>query len=431
MRLLDFSSGAHFCGMTFLSVLSLFIGAATAIRAEQIPPLPLPAEIFEVKAEVLDIKEGPPNKFIRGNALKQSQTKGVGQGPAVPHIVDPNSVILKKDGELMERGKDYGVDPIFSTIGTLPGGRLKPGDKVEVDYRYSCQRVDSLVSDQDGTQRVLQGASVVGAPKQPVLPEGVTRLANYYIAPFSNGTDAERFDVTVEPRLQPTETKMGRVPRTLAKLEAGEKVKIVCWGDSVTNGGDASSKEKSFPFQLGRLLREKFPKATIDLEVVAVGGSGTVHWLFPEIQKHPTEQEKCNWDRVVGGHPDLVVMEFVNDSYLRGEAFQKHYDEALRRVRGLNAELILVAPHFVYPEEMGFADLRGTDKRPYIQQLKDFAEKNELALADVSGAWGNLWRRGIPYLSYLKNCINHPDDEGHLLMAQEIARCFDAAPAGR
>lgn len=413
----------------FSPVLLAALFQTTALHAGQSLLQPLPAETFEAKGEAVIIKEGPPDKFIKGNSLKQSQTKGSGRGPAVPHIVDPQSIVVKKNGESMEAGRDYAVDPVFATVGTLPGGRLAPGDRVEVDYRYSCQRIDSLVSDKEGVQRVLSGESVVGAPKPPVLPEGMTRLANWYVAPFSKGGDAERFDIPAGllPPV-PTGTKQGCVPRTLTKLEAGEKVKIVCWGDSVTNGGDASSKDKSFPLQLGRLLREKFPNASVDLEVVAAGGSGTVHWLFPEEQKHPTEQEKCNWNRVVEAHPDLVAMEFVNDSYLRGDAFQKHYVEALRRVRELNAELVLVAPHFVYPEEMGFTGLKETDKRPYIQLLKDFSDKNGLAIADVSGAWGNLWREGIPYLSYLKNGINHPDDDGHLLMAQEIVKCFNSAP---
>lgn len=385
---------------------------------------PAPSETFEVKTEGISIKEGPPDKFIKGSFL----SKGQAFGPPAPFLVDVTSITVKKDGEVMALGKDYGVDPIFASLGTLPGGRLLPGDKVEVDYIYSYPRIDSLVRDRDGAEKIIKGKSVGAGPKPPVLPEGDTLVANFYVPPFSKGNDAERFDVAGGGELPPTETTVGRVPRTLAKMKSGDKVKIVCWGDSVTNGGDASTKDKSFPLQLGRILREKFPAASIDLEVIAVGGSGSVHWLFPEVRKHPTEPEKCAWIRVVEARPDVIVMEFVNDSYLRGEEFKKQYEEALRRVQDLNAELVLVTPHFVYPAEMGFTSLKEPDKRPYIRELKDFAKSKGLALGDTSGAWGNLWRRGIPYLSYLRNGINHPDDDGHLLMAEEIAKCFDPAP---
>jgi len=36
-----------------------------------------------------------------------------------------------------------------------------------------------------------------------------------------------------------------------------------------------------------------------------------------------------------------------------------------------------------------------------------------------------LWKEGIPYVTLLHNTINHPDDRGHRLFAEELWKCFE------
>ena len=47
-----------------------------------------------------------------------------------------------------------------------------------------------------------------------------------------------------------------------------------------------------------------------------------------------------------------------------------------------------------------------------------------IALADAAARWGHLWKEGLPYLTLLHNTINHPDDRGHRLFAEELWKCF-------
>ena len=58
--------------------------------------------------------------------------------------------------------------------------------------------------------------------------------------------------------------------------------------------------------------------------------------------------------------------------------------------------------------------------------LRKFAASHGLALADASARWEHLWKEGIPYVTLLRNGINHPDDRGHALFADELMRCFEA-----
>ena len=55
-------------------------------------------------------------------------------------------------------------------------------------------------------------------------------------------------------------------------------------------------------------------------------------------------------------------------------------------------------------------------------------ERYDYALADATARWEHLWKEGIPYVTLLRNGINHPDDRGHALFADELMGCFCAYP---
>ncbi len=96
-------------------------------------------------------------------------------------------------------------------------------------------------------------------PEPPVLTEGQKRVTNIFVDYFSDGKAAEVFPIA--QLYDKTQTTISRIPKTLAKLKVGLPVKIVCWGDSVTEGGDASSPENFYPAVFERKLKEKFPKS--------------------------------------------------------------------------------------------------------------------------------------------------------------------------
>jgi hypothetical protein len=68
--------------------------------------------------------------------------------------------------------------------------------------------------------------------------------------------------------------------------------------------------------------------------------------------------------------------------------------------------------------------MREAEKRPYVLGLREFADKRQIGLADASARWEHLWKEGLPYLTLLDNTINHPDDRGHRIFAEELLKCF-------
>jgi hypothetical protein len=102
------------------------------------------------------------------------------------------------------------------------------------------------------------------------------------------------------------------------------------------------------------------------------------------------------------------------------------YREILSRTRESGAALLLITPHFTMPSWMGLANGRGPDPRPAVAFLRRFARENNLPLADAARRWEQMERIGIPYETLLANGINHPDDRGHEIFAEELMRFFPA-----
>jgi lysophospholipase L1-like esterase len=264
----------------------------------------------------------------------------------------------------------------------------------------------------------------VSAPVPPEADPGATAIAHVFV-PHRGAPEV--YPITETAAQAKTLTTPGRIPKTLAKLRAGEAVKIVCLGDSVTAGGNASTPERRYVDVFAAGLRERFPKGKIDVENISAGGSNSRQWLYPE--KFPYRglhgaENPARFDRVLEAKADLVTIEFVNDAGLKPEQVEEAYGEILHRLAPLGTEVILITPHFTMLKMMGFHAMNEPERRPYVLALREFAERHHVALADASSRWEHLDKEGLPYLTLLHNTINHPDDRGHRLFAEELWKCF-------
>src|ERR1039457_2064811 len=75
------------------------------------------------------------------------------------------------------------------------------------------------------------------------------------------------------------ELSAARLPATKQKLRAGEKVKIVAFGDSITAGGNASEPGLIFWERWASALRRKYSRASIETTNGATGGDTTAQGL--------------------------------------------------------------------------------------------------------------------------------------------------------
>ncbi len=404
-----------------LACFVLTLAARAPARAAERPQVE-PAPIVRVRGEATRLAAEKPHAWARGTRLKQLQTLGPGRGTPAPGAIVAESVVVRHGDRVLVRGRDYLVDPVWGSLGIGTEASVTADDPVAVDYDYSLRRLDSQIRTAHGRTIVRQGEPHLTTPEPPPLESGEVRVANLLVDYHGDGTDPEVFPVEETAKQAATETTPGRIPKTMAKIRAGAPVKVVCWGDSVTAGGDASSPATRYPAVFEKRLKAKFPEAAIAVETVAVGGSNSRQWLWPD--RFPG-RPGCQWQRIVAARPDLVTIEFVNDAYMTAEQVDEVYGESLRRLEPLEAEVILITPHFTMPSMMGFRSLREPERRRYVLALRGFAAARGLALADASARWEHLWKEGIPYVTLLRNGINHPDDRGHALFADELMRCFE------
>ena len=280
-------------------------------------------------------------------------------------------------------------------------------------------RLDAIVLQANGSIVLRKGEPHIALPKPPETAAGETRLANIYIAGHMEKLGPANLFPVLEtaypeaPKPSPTPAEQF-LPKTMAKLKGGQPLKILAWGDSVTD-------MRLWQTQFVERLKRRFPTAKIELVTEAWGGRNSGSYLA-----EPPGSAHNYREKVLGAKPDLVISEFVNDSSLQAKDVQRQYGGFLKDFVGIGAEWIILTPHYVGPSWMGFTQQKeiDDDPRPYVKSLREFAQQHKVALADASLRWGRLWRQGIPYLTLLGNGINHPDERGHRLFADAIEALF-------
>lgn len=388
-----------------------------------------PAAILTVEHEncgalpVYNTRVGGWARGYRPLALRTQETIAAG-------LLDPRSLVLR-DGptsasRVLQPGSDYIADLDWGTFGR-PESATAPDKPVYASYRHGTTRLDSIVVTGDGRIIVREGVPHVAVPAPPQLNAGEIRLANVYVAGrVSRLTLDDLFPILESaypepPRHDPAPAAK-LLPRTLAKLTNGEPLRLLAWGDSVTEATYLPSPvTERWQAQLVARLKQRFPRAKIELITEAWGGRNTDCYLAEPPGSPHNFQEK-----VLAARPDLIVSEFVNDGGFSLEKTANQYRRLLADFRSIDAEWIILTPHYVKPDWMGLTRQRNIDEDPraYVHGLRAFAGANSIALADAARRWGRLWRQGVPYMTLHLNAINHPNADGMRLFVDSVMELF-------
>ena len=384
-----------------------------------------PATIVKVrdeKHEALPLYDDKAAPWTRGTKLRALTTF---ETTAAGGLV-PGSLFVKSGPGLtsvFSEGTDYGLEMQWATFGRLPGGEIHENTPVWLDYDAGLLRIDSIVQGKDGKFAVRQGAPHAATPLPPQPAPGEKELGRIFIpARCEKLTAACLFPIT-EPKFPKRKDALrasDSLPKTWAKLQRGEPISILAWGDSVTQGGQASSEATRWQSVFLTRLKKRFPKANLTLTSVAWGGRNSDSFLA-----EPPGSAYNFAEKVLAAKPDLIVMEFVNDAWMNPEVVEQKYSSLKAQFDAIGAEWCILTPHFVRPDWMGQNTVKvETDPRPYVVGVRTFCQKHQVALADASLRWGHLVKEGIPYTTLLSNSINHPDDRGHALFSDALMELF-------
>jgi len=198
---------------------------------------------------------------------------------------------------------------------------------------------------------------------------------------------------------------------------ANRAVHIVCHGHSVPAGYFRTPVVDSFnayPHLLHRALKDRYPRAVINVIVTAVGGESS-------------DQGAARFEREVLAHrPDLLLIDYgLNDRRIGLGAARKAWVHMIEQAQARGVRVLLLTP----TADLGARMDDPTD--PLLQhaaQIRELAATYDVALADSLAAT-QACVRGGDALATLMAQSNHPNRKGHELVLRELMRWFPEAAA--
>jgi acyl-CoA thioesterase I len=197
------------------------------------------------------------------------------------------------------------------------------------------------------------------------------------------------------------------VEKTRRDLESGCNVTIVTFGDSITAG---YAVRRGFPSFWKALLAEKYPEAAVEMINSGTCGDTSTDGLA-----------RLDW-AALSYEPDLITINFgINDCVLGlgQDEFELNFAKMVRRIRaGPNSEVLLLSSQ---PLETPPYDKMVRD---YYQAIERMAKEMDVGFVDVYGAWMRVVRAGTPLSSLILPGLDHPNEAGYRIIAEELMRLF-------
>jgi len=191
--------------------------------------------------------------------------------------------------------------------------------------------------------------------------------------------------------------------KTLSKLAAGDPLRIVALGDSLTYGWMAARGYLDF---LKEMLSAAYPRSVVDIINRGIPGdtaAGGLHRLA---------------EHVLEFKPDLVLVQFaLNDAFTGCSPvrFQHNIRSIILEIKaGSSAEILLLTS-----VALGSTD----DNRfiePYYNGLDEVARQEAVPLARVHRYWQKKIDAGVAFGSLVQEDGVHPTVAGYRLMAEAV-----------
>jgi lysophospholipase L1-like esterase len=195
---------------------------------------------------------------------------------------------------------------------------------------------------------------------------------------------------------------------------ANRTVNIVCHGHSVPAGYFKTPVVDSFhayPHLLHVAVKDRFPRAVVNVIVTAIGGENSVAGA-------------ARFERdVLSLRPDVITIDYaLNDRRVTLEAARAAWVEMIQKAQAAGIKVILLTPS---PDlRANLADANDPLNR-HAEQVRALASEFHVGLVDSLALFKAESARGTR-LEILMSQSNHPNGQGHALIARELARLFDA-----
>jgi len=217
--------------------------------------------------------------------------------------------------------------------------------------------------------------------------------------------------------------------RVAEKIEAGETIKIVFYGDSISEvgrsprwHGGASAPGRHWGALLRDRLAEAYPGASFEIDHFAIGGQNAYEGLG-------------RLDGLWPMQPDLVLVAFGTNDLWHHELAPRHTARALGELVGKikpRADLVLVSTAGNSP-----ADDRFEHTGPTVAATRRVAAEHHVPFVNMRRAIMEATGGGTAWADYHLGPANaHPNDRGHVVWARAAygviaaAACAEGPGAG-
>ena len=197
-----------------------------------------------------------------------------------------------------------------------------------------------------------------------------------------------------------------RMKKVLAKMRAGENVKIAAFGGSVTEGAGPANFTDGYAYQFYRAIKAKYAPGdgkNVSFNNAGLSGTGSLVGVVRY------EQDVV---KVCGGNPDLLIIEFaVNDN---GDVLcQRSFEAIIRKAMLANPDCAVIAMYAVASYGNTSAQKKPVADHYALPQINMMEVVNK-AIAD------KVFTKEQYFTDYA-----HPTYEGHQFMSDCLMTVVD------
>ena len=256
----------------------------------------------------------------------------------------------------------------------------------------------------------------------------------YIYADEGSTISAQQVVVTYRHKDQITwnlpKVETAKFPKTMAKLNGGEKIKVLFYGDSITVGANSSEfigygpRAESYANMVKSYMQKRFPSATIDFKNNAVGGTDS-NWGINKktglagIDNIEAAEGNHFEKRVLNENPDLLFIAYgMNDQKYDATEYKQNIKEMIKGVRAKNpdVEIMLVSGMIANPETY----FDNKDYEAYQNALLELSKDYEnIGVATVYNSVKSVYTKKR-FVDCTANNINHPNDYMMRVYAQTV-----------
>lgn len=230
-----------------------------------------------------------------------------------------------------------------------------------------------------------------------------------------------------------------KFPKTMQKLENGEAIKVLFYGDSITVGANSSNflhcapYAESYADMVKSYIEKRYPEAEMTFKNTAVGGTDS-NWGaggsagLSAIDNINSSEGRDHFKiRVLDENPDLLFIAYgmndqdpTPDMPLVGDAsFKDNIRSMITRAREQNpdVEIMLISGMIANPDTPFY----NKDYEAYQDALSELCEEfDNVGLATTLNTVRALYANGKRFQDCTANNVNHPNDFMMRIYAQTV-----------